>query len=228
MAHLAPFYHIVAWVLPLLLTIILVATRVVSADELTGICFIVREDNQTSFLALLLGVIIPLIICLITGVGLLTIGFASILRIRAVMRRSGKARESSILEKLMVRIGVFVVVFIIPACIVIGCFLYELVSRPSWTRLSESCDNCERANPAVFMVRLLMFLLTGILTGVWIWSRKTINSWKSFPQRVTACCKPKPEELPNAMNAYVTDHEEHVYSARNSGEGVEIVGSDKM
>ncbi len=205
-AHLAPFYHVIAWVLPLLLTIVLVATRVVGADELTGICFIVRDASNMSFLALLLGVIVPLVVCLLTGSVFLTIGFISILKIRTVMRSKGKSAESSILEKLVVRIGVFVVVFILPACIVIGCFVYELVSQPYWTPIDETCTDCVRANPAVFMVRFLMFLMTGILTGVWIWSKKTVSSWKMCPQKFIACCKmPQDEETPNAINAYTNE-----------------------
>ena len=201
-AHLAPLYHVVAWVLPLLLTIILVATRVVGADELTAICFIVRDDSDMSFYALLLGVIVPLIVCLITGIVFLTIGFVSLLRIHSIMRHSGKARESTILEKLMIRIGVFVLVFIIPAIVVIGCFLYELITRPSWTGVNEPCGaNCTQANPAVFMVRLFMFLLTGILTGVWIWSRKTVLSWKNIPQRLASCCRRTgPATVTSAVN----------------------------
>lgn len=221
-AHLAPFYHVVAWVLPLLLTIILVATRVVGADELTAVCFIVRDNSDMSFYALLLGVIIPLVVCLITGIVFLTIGFVSLLRIHSIMRHSGKSRESTILEKLMIRIGVFVVVFIIPAVIVIGCFMYELVTRPSWTPVNEPCGaDCIRANPAVFMVRLFMFLLTGILTGVWIWSRKTVLSWKTLPQRLANCCRPtRSAAVTSAVNI---DYRDTVTSVV-----MEQEGSDKL
>lgn len=199
-AHLAPFYHVIAWVLPLLLTIILVATRVVGADELTAVCFVVHDNSTMSYYALLFGVIVPLIICLTTGSLFLTIGFVSLLRIHSIMRHRGKARESTILEKLMIRIGVFVVVFIIPALVVIGCFLYELLSRPNWTPVSQPCTgSCTQANPAVFIVRLFMFLLTGILSGVWIWSRKTILSWKNIPQRTAVCCK-RSAATPGAVN----------------------------
>nr|CAD97575.1 frizzled receptor [Suberites domuncula] len=202
-SHLAPFYHVIAWVLPLVLTIILVATRVVGADELTATCFIVRDENDMSFYALLLGVIIPLVACLITGVVFLVIGFVSLFRIHSIMRHSGKATESSILEKLMIRIGIFVVVFILPAVIVVGCFMYELISRPFWTPISEPCNDCVLGNPAVFMTRLFMFLLTGILTGVWIWSKKTLLSWRNLPQRLTTCCRPKPVDVPHAVNVGV-------------------------
>ena len=34
-----------------------------------------------------------------------------------------------------------------------------------------------------------MFLLIGTLTGVWIWSRKTLKSWQQFPGKCGACCR---------------------------------------
>lgn len=206
--HFAPFYHAVAWVVPLLMTITLVAARVVSADELTATCFIVRDENTPSFLALLIGLILPLIFILVVGVVFLFVGFFSVLRIRTFMRHGGKRKESVILEKLMIRIGVFVAVYIIPATVVISCFIYELSSRPRWKTLSDTavtCPDCESPNTAVFMVRIFMFLLIGVMTGVWIWSRKTLNSWRSLPSRlreklcVNAGAPPSNPRVPNSM-----------------------------
>ena len=185
--RLALFFHVTAWVLPLLMTISLMAARVVSADELTATCFVVRDNTDSSFLALLIGIIIPLTLFLITGVVFLVIGFVSILKIHSFMRHGGKEKESMILEKLMIRIGVFVSVYIIPAAVMIGCFIYELQSRPSW-RPVGTCSNCPRPNTAIFMVRICMFLVIGVLTGVWIWSKKTLQSWLSLPQRIRNCC----------------------------------------
>lgn len=187
--HAAPFLHVICWVVPLLMTISLVAARVISADELTATCFVVRDMTRMSFLALLLGVIIPLMLCLVTGVAFLVIGFVSILRIHSFMRHGGKQRESNILEKLMIRIGIFVTVYIIPAAVLIGCFMYELLGRPGWDPDSCIGSDCSRPNVAVFMVRIFMFLLIGVLTGVWIWSPKTISSWKMLPSRISKCCQ---------------------------------------
>ena len=184
-AQLFPFYHVVAWVLPLLMTVSLMAARAIGADELTATCFVVRDDSRKSFLALLIGVILPLVIFLAVGVVFLFIGFVSMLRVHRFMRHKGKEKETMIIEKLMIRIGVFVGIYIIPASVMIGCFIYELVSRPSWGPVN--CNSCTKANTPVFMVRVFMFLLIGALTGVWIWSKKTLNSWKKIPSRVTMC-----------------------------------------
>lgn len=178
--HIAPFFHVVSWVVPLLMMICLVAARVISADELSGICFIVRDESTSSFYALLLGVILPLMVFLLVGIFFLTVGLVSVCRVRRFLQHKGRDKETVVLEKLMVRIGVFITVYIVPASVVIGCFFYELVSQPSWATVDEleQCDGCSQPNTSIFMVRILLFLLIGILTGVWIWSRKTLRSWK--------------------------------------------------
>ena len=186
MGKMAPLFQVCAWVPPLLMTIGLLAPRAIGADELTGTCFVV--SSATSYLALLLGVVLPLVLFLVAGLVFLLIGFVSILRVRALMQEDGKQQEQQTLEKLMIRIGVFVSVYIFPASVLIGCFVYELASRGSWQSLDESCSNCTRPNSAVFMVRVFMFLLIGVLTGVWIWSRKTLGSWQRCPGRCGRMC----------------------------------------
>lgn len=197
--RLALFFHIISWVLPLLMTISLMAASVVSADELTATCFIVRDETNSSFLALLIGVIIPLALFLVTGVVFLVVGFISILKIHSFMRHGGKEKESMILEKLMIRIGVFVSVYVIPAAVVIGCFIYELQSRPTWMAVG-TCSDCARPNTAIFMVRVCMFLIIGVLTGIWIWSKKTLQSWLSLPQRIRNCCGHEQEDEDKPSN----------------------------
>lgn len=200
---MAPLFQVSAWVLPLLMTIGLLAPRAIAADELTGMCFVV--SSATSFLALLLGVVLPLVLFLVAGLVFLLIGFVSILRVRALMQKDGKQQEQQSLEKLLIRIGVFVSVYIVPASVLIGCFVYELASRRNWRPLDEPCSNCTRPNSAVFMVRVFMFLLIGVLTGVWIWSRKTLGSWQRCPGRCGRRCgtghQDQDMELPTPVSA---------------------------
>ena len=168
------------------MTVSLMAARAIGADELTATCFVVRDDSEKSFLALLIGIILPLLVFLVVGVVFLFIGFVSMIRVHRFMRHKGKEKETMIIEKLMIRIGVFVAVYIIPASVMIGCFVYELVAQPSWGPIT--CSECPKANSPVFMVRVFMFLLIGALTGIWIWSKKTLNSWKKLPSRISTCC----------------------------------------
>lgn len=187
--RLAPFFHVTAWVVPLLMMISLVAAQVISADELTGTCFIVRDDSNATLFGLLIGVIIPLLLFLSIGLLFLIIGLISVFRIRRFLHNKGRQKESIVLEKLMFRIGIFVAVYVLPAGAVISCYIYELAKVPDWVTLTEaeSCSDgsCQKASPIVFIVRIFMFLMIGILTGVWIWSKKTLDSWRSLGN---SCC----------------------------------------
>ena len=220
-ARLAPFYHALAWSFPLLMTVILLSTRLPAADELTGTCFIVRDDNDASFVALLLAVILPLCLILVTGCVLIVIGFVDVLKIRSFVKQSG--RKTGDLEKLMLRIGIFVVIYIIPALIVISAYIYELDSQPNWRRVSQSkdnCSNCSDPNVGIFMARVFFQLIVGILSGCWIWTKKTAESWKMFFRRLTRRNE-SPQvtnygidtgtvERPNSANSMSTDREAHM------------------
>lgn len=189
-SNLALFYHLVAWMLPLLMTIAMVASRQLSADELTGICFIVRDDSKSSLYALLFGVIVPLIVFLIIGTIFVVIGLFSVCRIHSFLRHKGQEQESIVLEKLIIRVGVFVSVYMFPAIVLIGCFFYELLQRPNWVSIQDNCanGNCTRANSSVLIVRMFMFMIIGVFTGVWIWSRKSLLSWKEMISNCNSCC----------------------------------------
>ena len=186
-ARIAPLFHITAWVLPLIMTVVLLGNKVIGADELTAICFVVMEkDNSSTFYGLMLGVIVPLLLFLMAGIFFVLAGFVSVCRIRDLMHLGGRKMEKNRLEKLMIRIGVFVTIYIGPAAVMIGCYIYELTTQPSWRYTADTaCDGCPRPNTAVFMTRVFMFLLIGTLTGVWIWSRKTLDSWISIPTNLT-------------------------------------------
>jgi hypothetical protein len=210
--RLAPLYHVVSWILPLVMTVGLLIGQVMSGDELTGTCFVVRDSGYPSFYALLIGVILPLTLFMFVGIIFLIIGLVSVCRTRAFLRNKGKQQESVVLEKLMLRVGVFVSVYIVPATAVIICFTYELIARPNWVTVSERerCDanqNCSGANPIVILVRIFMFLLIGSLTGVWIWSKKTVESWRSLGDRCHSCYSNPPTTPPSSSQQTSGDSE---------------------
>lgn len=195
----SPYFHLVAWAVPALKTLTVVAMGQVEGDMLTGVCYV----GVYSVDALRAFVLVPLILYLFTGTSFLLAGFASLLRIRTIMKHVGA--ETKKLEKLMVRIGVFGVLYTVPASIVIACCFYEQAFRPQWDRTwhIRTCRHfavpCPAGNVApvtpdftVFMLKYLMTLMGGITLGFWVWSEKTLQSWQSFFRRL---CSRNPREL---------------------------------
>lgn len=189
-AQLAPFYHVVAWSIPLILTIILLAAKVIGGDDLTGVCFVIRDHNEESFYGLFLGLIIPLCLILICGITFMVVGFLGIVRVRHHMHKKGEQTHS--LDKLSIRMGIFNVIYLVPAIIVVGCAVYELIDQPAWCpAISDSeCPGCHHANVGVIATRIICSLIIGILSGAWIWSKKTALSWKKAFIR----CLPRRED----------------------------------
>ncbi|XP_061159826.1 frizzled-2 [Syngnathus typhle] len=190
-AH-SQYFHLAAWAVPAVKTISILAIGQIEGDVLSGVCFVSLSnlDPLRGF------VLAPLFIYLFIGTSFLLAGFVSLFRIRTIMKHDGTKTEK--LERLMVRIGVFSVLYTVPATIVIACFFYEQAFRPHWERswVSHSCRSLAIPCPAqtgprmtpdftVYMIKYLMTLIVGITSGFWIWSGKTLHSWHKFYTRLT-------------------------------------------
>nr|XP_020514998.1 frizzled-7-like [Labrus bergylta] len=185
------YFHLVAWAVPAVKTITVLATGQVDGDLLTGVCYvgIYSVDALRGF------VLAPLFIYLIIGASFLLAGFVSLCRIRTVMKHEGTQTQK--LEKLMVRVAAFGVLYTVPASITLACYLYEQAFRPQWEitwrlqtckRFAVPCPdgNVEPLTPdfTVFMIKYLMTMMAGITSGFWVWSGKTLQSWRQFYKRL--------------------------------------------
>lgn len=175
--------------------------------------------NETN---LLIFVILPLCAYLVIGLLFLLSGFYSLFRIRSMLRQASRSKTDK-LEKLMVRIVIFSVLYLVPGVIVILCHVYEYQHRQNWA-LSNNC-RCDSKSPVhdlisedhsgvkithftnetplyvVFLLKYIMCLVVGITSGFWIWSSKTLDSWARFYGRLCCfyCCGAcKPEKKTNS------------------------------
>uniref|UniRef100_A0A8C0Y6P7 Frizzled class receptor 2 n=2 Tax=Cyprinus carpio TaxID=7962 RepID=A0A8C0Y6P7_CYPCA len=187
------YFHLAAWAVPAVKTISILAMGQIDGDVLSGVCFVGLNnlDPLRGF------VLAPLFIYLFIGTSFLLAGFVSLFRIRTIMKHDGTKTEK--LERLMVRIGVFSVLYTVPATIVIACFFYEQAFRQHWEKswISTKCKSLAIPCPmqptphmtpdfTVFMIKYLMTLIVGITSGFWIWSGKTLQSWRKFYTRLTS------------------------------------------
>nr|QVK45714.1 G protein-coupled receptor [Proales similis] len=197
--NIASYFHLAAWLLPAFKLIAVLWMQRIDADILSGICFTGIRN-----LSVMRGfVLAPLIVYLILGSCFLMAGFVSLVRIRNVMKHEGNKTDK--LERFMVRIGVFSILYMVPAIIVICCLFYEQTSYHKWidkwlydNRLEfnlapdyvNNLFESERVSFvfSFFMLKYTMLLVVGITSGFWIWSNKTISSWQRFFDRIIACC----------------------------------------
>lgn len=188
---LSSYFHLAAWAVPAVKTIVVLIMRRVDGEELTGLCYVGNQDST----ALIAFVLVPLLVYLVIGAVFIMAGFLAMFRIRKDLKMDGTNIRK--LEKLMAKIGIFSVLYTVPTTCVIGCLFYDLLNRGHWrtvalntpcrlpsTQASFDQVDCslEQSIPTVevYMLRLFMVLVVGTTSGMWIWSPKTIHTWKSF------------------------------------------------
>lgn len=186
---ISQYFHLVSWVVPAVLTIVILAMQKVDGDYLSGVCFVGVQDLRSHNI-FVLG---PLLVFLLLGTFFLLAGFYSMFRIRSVMKHRVSHAEKSRLERFMIRIGIFSILYSVPAAIVVACLIYESANRNEWQRTQVNCahhpdlnSGCAGLKPSfnVFMIKYFMQVFVGITSGFWICSRKTFYSWQSAVQRV--------------------------------------------
>lgn len=141
--------------------------------------------------------ILPLCIYLSIGALFLLAGFISLFRIRTVMKTDGKRTDK--LERLMMRIGFFSGLFILPALGYLGCLFYEYYYFDEWMVQwhRDKCRNfqipCPLPRPdasesrpifQIYMVKYLCSMLVGVTSSVWLYSSKTVVSWRNFVEKL--------------------------------------------
>ncbi|XP_070502001.1 frizzled [Chironomus tepperi] len=191
-AHL---FHLIAWSVPGVQTIFVLALGKVEGDILSGVCFVGTLSKHSIAIFLL----IPLTIYLVLGTLFFSVGFTALLKIRTMMRNKNDGTRTDKLEKLMFRIVFFSILFVIPSFIYIGCLFYEWMYFDEWTlqwnrmtckKFSIPCppqSSEDESKPifAIFMLKYLCSMHVGITSGLtWLCSSKTIASWKAFIDRL--------------------------------------------
>ncbi|XP_062561457.1 frizzled-like [Armigeres subalbatus] len=201
-------FHLVAWAIPAIQTIFVLALGKVEGDVLSGVCFVGQLDTHSLAVFLL----IPLCIYLSVGALFLLAGFISLFRIRTVMKHDGTRTDK--LERLMLRIGFFSGLFILPALGYLGCLFYEYYNFDDWMvqwnrqmckLFSIPCPTTtttatmtgkhgsagmmaqqddEKPIFHIYMVKYVCSMLVGVTSSVWLWSGKTVVSWRQFAERL--------------------------------------------
>ncbi|KAM9308447.1 frizzled-6 [Gastrophryne carolinensis] len=182
--------HSVAWGIPGILTVILLAMNKVEGDNISGVCFVGLYDQNVSTYFVLL----PLCFSVFLGLSLLLAGIISLNNVRQVIQHDERNQKK--LKKFMIRIGVFSGTYLVPLGILLGCYVYEQLSRSTWelTWVSDHCQqfhipcpyqlkNAARPDLGLFLTKYVMTLIVGISSIFWVGSKKTCSEWANFFSR---------------------------------------------
>ncbi|XP_076832131.1 frizzled-4 [Brachyhypopomus gauderio] len=166
------YFHIAAWAIPAVKTIVVLIMRLVDADDLAGLCYVGNQnlDALTGF------VVAPLFTYLVIGTLFIAAGLVALFKIRSNLQKDGTKTDK--LERLMVKIGVFSVLYTVPASCVIACYFYQI---SNWADFQQTPRD---SYVAVELLRVFMSLLVGITSGMWVWSAKTLHTWQRCSLRL--------------------------------------------
>jgi Frizzled/Smoothened family membrane region len=127
---------------------------------------------------------VPLLIYFSLGVILLTIGFLNLWSLRSSLKKTHPGMDkTSKLTQLMSKIGVFSVLYTVPAIFVILSLFYEQHYRPQW-EVARLCPCARQFTGSttttallLSLVKIASMLVVGWTSGIWICSTKTLQSW---------------------------------------------------
>ena len=180
-------YQIFSWSIPAIQVIFVLAFQLVDGDQLSGLCYTGNFSNVGSGVFVLL----PLIVYLVLGILFLVIGFVSLVHIR--LQISKDPVKSNRLQRLIIRICVYSLLYIIPNVLMLCLIIYEVAERNSWERAYAECNDSEVCSPeteprfVAFLLRYLMLFMTGIFSTFWVISLKTFIAWKRFFSSIFCC-----------------------------------------
>ena len=180
-------YHILAWSLPAIQVILILALQLVDGDQLSGTCF----TGNYHHVGMGVFVILPLIVYLVLGIVFLLIGFFSlVLILRQISKDQHKSRR---LTRLIIRIWIYGVLYIIPNVIYICLCIYQVAERSKWESAYVDCSNNNEVDCpngpqfAALLIRYVMLFVIGIFSTFWVISWKTIVAWRKFFASIFFC-----------------------------------------
>ena len=188
-------YHILAWCVPAIQVILILALQLVDGDQLSGTCFTGNHHN----IGMGVFVLLPLIAYLLVGILFLMIGFLSLVNIlRQISKDPHKSRR---LTRLIIRILIYGLLYIIPNVIYICLCIYEVAERNEWEKAYVDCHETGKCLPspqfAALLIRYVMLFVIGIFSTFWVISWKTIVAWRNFFESIFLCRQESNYALPS-------------------------------
>lgn len=158
--------HVLAWVPPIIPPIAAFLWDTVRPHELTGMC------TSYGFIEL------PAMVLLLVGAMFTVLASRSLQGLRSTVTADDSFHKR--LSQIRTRIVVFSCVFFAPAllAVVIGCLENGYVVIPACV-FGDPCVATKRYSSIPTLLRLFFTLAGGSLAGMWVWSKKTCESYRS-------------------------------------------------
>eukprot|EP00092_Neocalanus_flemingeri_P027713 GFUD01030083.1.p1 GENE.GFUD01030083.1~~GFUD01030083.1.p1 ORF type:complete len:1052 (+),score=290.32 GFUD01030083.1:52-3156(+) len=186
----AAYFHLVAWSIPLVLTVVILALNKVDGDAVSGICFVGYDSLADR------GVFVLLPHCVALGVAaFFTMRSVRVLGdiIWGVGREVLPDKAGGKVRRTVCRILVFSVLVVLCVVVALVCHFYRFSRKEVWEvalkelvlcnlrqQLKDGLQECNLSSkPSLTMLELELLCMfgAGILCSSWVWTRSSLNSW---------------------------------------------------
>ncbi|XP_072744512.1 protein smoothened isoform X1 [Anoplolepis gracilipes] len=184
------YFHLIAWCVPLVLTVAIMALGRIDGNSMTGICFVGYADHAAK--SFVLG---PVLIAVLVGGYFLCRGLYTLIRLKISSQEIISERASSKIKQTIVRMGLFSIATLAAVVVTFYCQIYEIQHSWEWrqsfrnymicaiTTMYADVSDCKidmRPSTGKLQLHLLALFSTGILMSSWVWTSSTVDTWCRF------------------------------------------------
>ncbi|XP_065342940.1 protein smoothened [Cloeon dipterum] len=212
------YFHLAAWICPLILTIIACALGEVHPDSTSGICFIGTAGGNLwgagigSIIARWVLLIVPILICTIfCGIFLIKC-LRILLKIKSNSRGQVSRRAFQQIQNMVFRLTIFMIIAAFLVIFTLWVHLYEYKHADSWHSALDEAIMCQalgkssscqlKSQPSLLMAQLYIILpfVFSTLAASWMFNKQTKETWKRFIYKKLPCCMSQYYADPSAMH----------------------------
>ncbi|KAL1488964.1 hypothetical protein ABEB36_014747 [Hypothenemus hampei] len=192
------YFHLVAWSLPLMLTITTMAIGEIDGDYVTGICF-VGFANMAVRAGLFLA---PLALTMLVSIYIIFRGLTLLIKVKIESKEVISQHSARKIHSNIVRMTVFTIFMAVFCIVTIGYHVYVASNRHLWdhslekyilcklTSFSADYSHCKQTNrPSVAMLQLHLLAVfgMGIAMASWVWCDATLHAWGRYIRKKFHC-----------------------------------------
>ncbi|XP_076675288.1 smoothened, frizzled class receptor [Andrena cerasifolii] len=200
------YFHLIAWCLPLVLTVTIMALGEIDGNSMTGICFV----GYTNHLVRALFLLCPILIVVLVGGYFLSRGLITLIRLKITSQEIISERASSKIRETIVRMALFSIFTFAAVGVTFYCHIYEFQHSWEWHQSFRNYMICAittkyldiseckmefRPSAAKMQLHLLSPFFAGILMSSWVWTGSTVDTWARFLKRTFNCDTEEPIRL---------------------------------
>ncbi|XP_055954292.1 protein smoothened isoform X1 [Patella vulgata] len=204
------YFHLISWLLPLVLSIICLSMSEIDGDSLSGICFVgyMKHGIRAGF------VLTPIAVVLITGLFFLLKGLITLIKIRKEANIFISPKATSKIRETILRLGIFSCLALFFVLVTFSVHVYTFANENLWRESytsyykckanvtiahsdnsTESCHIENHPSIVAMEIHIFAFFGAGIVMSSWSWNKSTLSSWERFLRMVFRKPSNKPVKL---------------------------------